>query len=232
MPRTSPGPLAVAIAICMTLGTISLRDARADERKSKDDGKLGLGVRMRYVHVPHQALELFVERSGGSGSHPGFGVEFIREKGDMAFTIGLEYESIAPRDGVYIDKGDTIPEDPVDYVEFRDFTWVTLDFSFIGQQNLGTDYLKLRYGAGLGVGYIMGDMLRTDYLCANEDVSSCEQDPAAVDVQAPDEDIPPVFPVLNVLLGFQIRPFENVAINVEGGIRTVPFVGSSVALLF
>ncbi|HWN71080.1 MAG TPA: hypothetical protein VNM90_25730 [Haliangium sp.] len=231
MPRTSPGPFAVAIAICMTLGPIWTGDARADE-KSKDDAKIGLGVRMRYVHVPSQAIELFVERSGGSGSHPGFGVEFIREKGDMAFTVGLEYESIAPRDGVYIDKGDTIPEDPVDYVEFEDFTWVTLDFSFIGQQRLGTDFLALRYGAGLGIGYIMGDMLRTDYLCSNDQVESCSKDPAAVDDQAPEEDIPPVFPVLNVLVGLQLRPFDNVAINIDGGIRTVPFVGTSVSLLF
>jgi hypothetical protein len=229
MPRTSPGPLAAAIAICTTLGTISLHDARADE---KDDGKLGLGVRMRYIHVPHQVLDLFVERSAGSGSHPGFGLEFIREKGDMVFTIGLEYESIAPKSGVYIDKGDTIPEDPVDYVEFDDFTWVTLDFSFIGQRTLGTKYLALRYGAGLGIGYIMGDVLRTDYLCSSEDVSSCQQDPAAENVETPDEDIPPLFPVLNVLLGIQIRPLDNVAINIEGGIRTVPFVGTSVALLF
>lgn len=231
MPRSSSGWVAVATAICMTLGTFWSRDAHADQRK-QDDGKLGLGVRMRYIHVPHQALELFVERSGGSGSHPGFGLELIREKGDMTFTIGLEYESIAPRDGVYIDKGDRIPEDPVDYVEFRDFTWVTLDFSFIGHRTLGTDYVALRYGAGLGVGYIMGDVLRTDYVCSSEDVSSCQQDPAAENVQAPDEDIPPFFPVLNVLLGVQIRPLDNVAINIEGGVRTVPFVGTSVALLF
>jgi hypothetical protein len=230
MTRHSHGPFAVVIAICMTLGTIWVGDARADEKK--DDAKIGIGVRMRYVHVPHQVLELFVERSAGSGSHPGFGVELIREKGDMAFTIGLEYESIAPKDGIYIDKGDTIPEDPVDLVEFRDFTWVTLDFSFIGQQTLGTKYLALRYGAGLGIGYIMGDMVRTDYLCSSDDVESCSQDPAAVDIEAVDEDMPPVFPVLSVLLGFQIRPFENVAINVEGGIRTVPFVGTSVSMLF
>jgi hypothetical protein len=232
MPRHSHGPFAVAIATCLTLGTIWAGDARADDESKKDDAKIGLGVRMRYVHIPSKAIELFVEKSAGSDSHPGFGVEFVREKGDMAFTVGLEYEEIAPRSGVYIEKGDTIPTDPVDYVEFDKFTWVTLDFSFIGQQKLGTDYLALRYGAGLGVGYIMGKMLRTDYLCSSDDVASCSQDPAAVDVKAPDEDVPPVFPVVNVLLGLQIRPFDNVAINIEGGIRTAPFAGTSVYLLF
>jgi hypothetical protein len=232
MPRHSSGPFAVVIAICMTLGTLWARDARADEESKKDDAKIGVGVRMRFVHMPSQVIELFVERSGGSATHRGWGVEFIREKGDMAFTIGLERELIAPKDGIYIDKGDRIPEDPVDYVKFREFEWITLDFSFIGQQTLGTEFIALRYGAGLGIGYIMGDMLRTDYLCSNEDVSSCSQDPNAVDIEAPEEDIPPVFPVLNVLLGFQLRPVANVAINVDGGIRTVPYVGTSVSVLF
>jgi hypothetical protein len=230
MQRINPGPLVVAIAICMTLGTLAQRTAWAE--KHRDEAKLGVGVRMRYIHVPHQVLELFVERSAGSGSHPGFGIELIREKGDMTFTVGLEYESIAPRDGIYIDKGDRIPDDPVDYVEFDGFSWVTLDFSFVGHQKLGTELLALRYGAGLGLGYIRGNVLRTDYVCSDENVSSCEQDPAAVDVKNPDPDIPPLFPVLNVLVGIQIRPLENVAINSEGGIRTVPFVGTTVAVLF
>ena len=230
MQRINHGPFVVAIAICMTLGTTAQQDAWAD--KLRDEARLGVGVRMRYIHIPHQAIELFVERSGGSGSHPGLGVEFIREKGDMTFAVGLEYESIAPRKGIYIDKGDRIPEDPVDYVEFENFSWITLDFSFVGHQHLGTELLALRYGAGLGLGYIRGNVLRTDYVCSDEDVSSCQQDPAAVDVKTPDPDIPPLFPVLNVLVGVQIRPLDNVAINIEGGIRTVPFVGTTVAVLF
>jgi hypothetical protein len=227
MRRTSRAP-AAGLAICMMLGTMLAGSAWADEKK--DDAKLGFGVRMRYIHIPKQAIELFVERSAGSGSHPGIGFELIREKGDMAITLGFEYESIAPRDGIYIEKGDTIPEDAVDDVEFKDFTWVSADISFIGQQKIVGDVLALRYGAGLGVGYIMGDMLRTDATCLSDDVESCQRVPGAP--SEPEKDLPPVFPIVNVLMGLQVRPFANVAINIEGGIRTVPFVGTTVAFLF
>lgn len=228
MKRTRSRAPAVGLAICTLFGTTLAGNAWADEKK--DDARLGFGVRMRYIHVPKQAIELFVERSAGSGSHPGIGFELIREKGDMALTIGFEYESIAPRNGIYIEKGDTIPEDPVDDVEFQDFTWVSADISFIGQQKIVGDVLALRYGAGLGVGYIMGEMLRTDATCTSDDVASCQRVPGAP--SEPERDLPPVFPIVNVLMGLQVRPFANVAINIEGGIRTVPFVGTTVAFLF
>lgn len=228
MNRTRSRAPAAGLAICMMFGTMLAGNAWADGKK--DDAKLGLGVRARYIHIPKQAIELFVERSAGSGSHPGIGLEIIREKGDMAFTIGFEYESIAPQDGIYIEKGDTIPEDPVDDVEFKDFTWASVDVSFIGQQKIVGDWLLLRFGAGLGVGYIMGDMLRTDATCVDDDVDSCQRVPGAP--SEPEKDMPPVFPIVNVLTGLQVRPFANVAINIEGGIRTVPFVGTTMAFLF
>jgi hypothetical protein len=45
-------------------------------------------------------------------------------------------------------------------------------------------------------------------------------------------DLPPVFPVINAILGVQIRPISKLTINVEGGIRTFPFVGVSGAYFF
>lgn len=230
MERTSRGPIVASLAVCLALGVMHGETARAEESVGKDDTMYGVGVRLRYIHIPRQALELFVERSGGSASHPGFGIELIREKGDMAFTIGVEYDTIAPRDGVFIEKGTRIPDDPVDYVEFQDFSWLAVDVSFIGQQPIIGDVLALRYGAGLGLGYIMGDILRTDYVCTSDDVESCMPDGNAQAVR--ETDVPPVFPLINVILGVQVRPFDNVAINIEGGLRTVPFVGTTAAVLF
>ncbi|ACY12661.1 hypothetical protein [Haliangium ochraceum] len=227
--------IALCAAAFTMLGALSAAEVQAEEeRKSvadKDEAKIGIGARLRYIHIPAQAIELFVEQSAGSASHPGVGVEFIREKGDMVFTIGVEYESISPRDGVYIDKGDSIPQDAVDYVEFEDFKWLALDISFIGQQPIFDDIIRLRYGAGIGIGMLMGEMRRTDYVCTSSDVDSCRQDPNAEQIDDP-EDLPPVLPLLNVLLGLQFRPFDNVAINFEGGIRTAPFVGTTMAVLF
>jgi hypothetical protein len=41
-------------------------------------------------------------------------------------------------------------------------------------------------------------------------------------------DFPPVFPVVNAIIGLQIRPTPKAVVNIEGGIRTVPFIGLSV----
>jgi len=45
-------------------------------------------------------------------------------------------------------------------------------------------------------------------------------------------DLPPVFPVVNAILGLQIKPTEHMTINVEGGIRTLPFLGVSSSIFF
>jgi hypothetical protein len=41
-------------------------------------------------------------------------------------------------------------------------------------------------------------------------------------------DLPPVFPVINGIIGFQFHPMDKMVINLEGGIRTLPFIGLSV----
>ncbi|WP_428268462.1 hypothetical protein [Haliangium sp.] len=203
-----------------------------DRIGSEPEARYGIGVRLRYVSIPTEALDIFFERTAGGATHPGFGVEFTREKGSTVVALGIEYENIAPKDGIYIEKGDEIPQDPVDYVEFDDFKWVSADISIIWNPYIIDDVLAFRLGAGLGVGYIMGDMLQTDYVCTGPDVSSCMRDPQGELDRTPSEDVPPVFPIVNVFTGFQLRPFSHLAINVEGGVRTVPFVGTTVSLIF
>jgi hypothetical protein len=44
--------------------------------------------------------------------------------------------------------------------------------------------------------------------------------------------LPPVFPVVNAIVGFQFRPSPKAVINLEGGIRTIPFIGLSAGYLF
>ncbi|MEO8552712.1 MAG: hypothetical protein ABI678_22195, partial [Kofleriaceae bacterium] len=41
-------------------------------------------------------------------------------------------------------------------------------------------------------------------------------------------DLPPVFPVINGIIGFQFHPIDKMVINLEAGIRTLPFFGLSV----
>jgi hypothetical protein len=56
-------------------------------------------------------------------------------------------------------------------------------------------------------------------------------DPSAAQVNDP-ADVPPVFPVINVLGGAQLRPMPQLLINVEIGIRTAPYMGIGTQYLF
>jgi hypothetical protein len=45
-------------------------------------------------------------------------------------------------------------------------------------------------------------------------------------------DLPPVFPVVNAIIGLEIKPTDHMTVNIEGGIRTLPFIGISSSMFF
>jgi hypothetical protein len=201
-----------------------------DDLLEEPDTMWGVGARLRSVWIPESLIELFVEDAPGGGQHIGYGLELIRQKGNFTLSLGFEVEDLGATEGVWIDKGDAIPADPVDYVKFNDFSWATVDLSFIWRQGLISDVLFLHYGAGLGIGLLRGEILQSDYTCTNDQTDSCVQDPNG-EIDAP-ADLPPVFPVVNMIVGLQVRPVKYVSINIEGGIRTVPFIGTTIGLIY
>jgi hypothetical protein len=205
----------------------NMAERELDERMEEGPKtKYGVGVRLRNVRIPESLLELFVEDAPGGGSNVGFGLEFIRSKENFDIAVGLEYESLATEEGIWVKKGEPIPQNEADKVEFDGFGWVGVDASFIWHTEVH-EKVALRYGAGIGLGFILGDVLRTDFVCSTSDPATCSQKPNAEHVRDPEEDVPPVFPIVNLLVGAQFRPTDKITINVEGGIRTVPYVGVS-----
>jgi hypothetical protein len=195
----------------------------------------GVGVRLRNVFIPEGLIEFFVEDAPSGISNFGFGIEGVRRKGDLEMSFGIEYESLNGEDGLWIDKGDSIPQDEVDLVQYDDFAWVTLDATFVWHTRLH-EMFALRYGAGLGLGILMGDVLRTDYVCTSDvlDMDHCAQrtSPPAENVRTPEDKVPPVFPVLNAVLGLQFRPVDKVSINAEVGMRTAFYYGLTGTFFF
>lgn len=221
--------LGAASIACALMATPQL--VQADDGASEPEVSYGVGLRLRQMFMPESILELFVEDAPGGGSNTGFGLEFIRQKGALTISLGVEYESLAMEEGIWIDKGDTIPADGVDYVAYDDFSWIAVDASFIWHTNIVGDILSLRYGAGLGIGLLQGDVLQSDRICTGTTVDTCNLPDPAGQADKP-ADLPPVFPVVNVIVGAQIRPIKSVAINIEGGIRTAPFFGTTLAVMF
>src|SRR5687768_17325778 len=54
----------------------------------------GVDLRIRRVFVPKGLLNLFVDRSAGGASNTGFGVDFVRRRGNTELQLGFEYEKI------------------------------------------------------------------------------------------------------------------------------------------
>lgn len=189
----------------------------------------GLGVRIRNVRIPQGMVELFVDRASGSGSDLGLGVELVRRKSDFELQLSFEYESLSIDKGIWIEKGKPIPANEADFVEFDGFGWFTLEATALLHTPL-TKILALRYGAGLGLGVLLGEVTHVDRGCTSSNPESCTVETNGGQKLA--YDLPPVMPVINAVFGVQLRPIEKMTINVEGGIRTLPFFGVSGTYFF
>jgi hypothetical protein len=207
----------------------------------------GIDVRLREVYVPKGLLELFVDKAADGASNTGLGVDLVRKRGNLELQLGFEYEHINVGEGVWINKGDDVANgDEADYVLSPDHSgnnlgWFTIEFTFINHVPINK-YVSFRYGGGAGLGIINGELDHYNVICNG--ATNATPEPGCVPNTLPNGrgtdsdghnfsqpvkyDLPPVFPVINGIIGFQFHPMDKMVINLEGGIRTLPFIGLSV----
>jgi len=211
----------------------------------------GVDLRLRHVWLPQGLMELFTSRAAGGAGNNGIGFDLVRRRGNVELQLGFEYEHVNLAEGVYIDSGKTVPGDTADYIlspehAGTDFGWFTIEFTFINHAQINK-YLAVRYGGGAGIGILTGSVKRFDVQCTAAS-SNTNVDPGCVPPDfggqatvTPDHagdpepgayGLPPVFPVVNAIVGLQIRPNDKAVINIEGGIRTLPFIGMSAGYFF
>lgn len=218
------------------------------------DVEYGVGVRLRSVWLPRSVLQLFVTRAAGGAHNYGVGVDLSRRRGTTELQLGFEFEHINVGQGVWINKGDNVAMgDEADYVLGPDsstgsgnqFGWFTLEFSFFNHAEI-TPWLSVRYGAGLGLGVLIGELDHYNIICA-PGATNTSPEPGCVPPRFLGTGMysennqetlvkydlgTPVFPVVNAVVGLQLKPTDHTTINLEGGIRTLPFVGVSSAFFF
>ena len=206
----------------------------------------GIDLRIRQNYVPKALLQLFVDRAADGASNTGLGVDFVRKRGNLELQLGFEYEHINVGEGVWINKGDDVAAgDEADYVLSPDHSgnnlgWFTIEFTFINHVPINK-YVSFRYGGGAGLGILNGELDHYNVICNG--ATNASPEPGCVPTkfggtgtdsdgrnfsQPVKYDLPPVFPVINGIIGFQFHPVDKMVINLEGGIRTLPFIGLSV----
>lgn len=211
----------------------------------------GVALRVRSVHVPKSIVELFVDRAAGGASNVGIGLDLIRRRGTVELQLGFEFEHLTPTEGVWINKGDNVAAgaeadyllDPSHAPGGSKLGWFTLEFTFLNHAVINK-YVSVRYGGGAGLGIITGDLYRYDIICQGGATNN-NPEPGCVPPRFNGQgaysqgsqtevkyDLPPVFPVINAIIGVQFRPIDKMVINLEGGIRTLPFFGTSVGYFF
>lgn len=210
------------------------------------DVQYGIGIRLRNVRVPAAILELFLERAAGGSSNVGYGLELSRRRGTVEIQLGLEFEHLTVGEGVWINR-----DEPVDQGYEADFVlapdhapngdklgWFTIEFSFFNHAVINKNF-AVRYGGGAGLGILTGGLWHYDVQCVG--ATNNNPEPGCRPVQLGGNglatgpvkyNLPPVFPVVNAIVGLQIKPIDKMVINIEGGIRTAPFFGTTIGYFF
>ena len=211
----------------------------------------GADLRIRQVFVPGWMLNLFIDKHSGGFSNTGIGVDLVRRRGNLELQLGFEFEHTQPNEGVWINSGDNVAAgDEADYLISADragkqLGWFTIEFTFLNHAPI-TDKVAIRYGGGAGLGIVTGGLQKYDVPCNGATNEQPEPGCVPAGITSPsgnvgtagaargpnDYDLPPVFPVVNAIIGIQIRPVPKAVINIEGGIRTIPFIGMSAGYFF
>jgi hypothetical protein len=150
--------------------TLSANSASAPKPRDPSAASYGLAFRWRYLMVPGWSLNAFTEKNVPLYTPGCFGLEGFRRKvlsedpatggttvWELALAVG--YQSLSPPDGYWLGKGKD-PSLDADLVQVRDLSLITLDMAFVMRQFF-TRYFGIHYGAGLGLGFVRGKVLRT-----------------------------------------------------------------------
>lgn len=201
--------------------------AVADQDETRPESSFGVGVNARQLRLTRGLAELFAERAPPGTRTPGYSVEFAKRGERLEFVLGLGYDNLEASNGYYLENaGDPLTPGQVDFTDFDGFHIYSVDASVLGYLTLH-EIVALRYGAGLGIGFVRGQITRTDASCTSDRLQrDCVPYPEGEQQQEP-IDLPKALPVLNGLIGLQLRPVKAVAINIDLGLRNVPYVGAS-----
>jgi hypothetical protein len=209
----------------------------------------GAGMHLRGLFVPTWFLGMFLDASTPLNS-VALGGEFVRRKGNFDIVASMNFGFYSPENGNYLGNGKN-PAIDTDYIEFRNLNLLAFDVAFIGHHYF-LPWLSLVYGAGLGFGIVLGDIMRVSNgpQCTAENVSDINKCyPVGIDLNNRDKwlsdhtctgpdspgapcqyrepDVWPVVPIVHLLLGVNFKINEQFSVRVDGGFHDAFYFGAA-----
>ena len=135
---------------------------KLDASPPSELGTHQLGVRARYIFVTKAMLSPFLNANTGTQMNSySLGLEYIYRKPGKSWDVvtSVDFSWLSVDDGNYLGAGHD-PTLDTHYTQFRNLSFISADVSIIGWHKF-LPWLELRYGGGLGIGYVPGDVLIT-----------------------------------------------------------------------
>jgi hypothetical protein len=128
------------------------------ESATVEIGKYQLGARVRGIFVSHLMLQPYLAGDTGTSMESwSVGLEFIYRRTSYDVVTSLDFSWLDVHDGNWLGSGHD-PSLDTHYLEFRNLSFLSADVSIIGHHKF-LPWLELRYGGGLGLGWVPGDVL-------------------------------------------------------------------------
>lgn len=209
-----------------------------EEKTVEEPGAIGVAARLRFIFLPSAILNLFLEHST-SMSQYSVGAAFVRRKGNFDIEFALEYANVSPKDGFYLEKGNDPGQQGQypDRIHFDNLSMISADATFIWHANI-VPTVQIRYGAGIGIGFLLGNIVGTKQMCSAGTSVGDLDNPTAngkcndIPGTTTNKSKPPVVPIVHLLAGVRFKLIDQLSLNIEVGIRDLPFVGANIGYFF
>ena len=177
-PESGAAPLSEAPLGTETMTSTEPTPVVAAAAKPAGSGRIGFAARWRYVSVPSWFLGLFSQKNKALSTFNCWALEGYWRKHDKddhnrtwEIVASVGYQDMSPPDGFWLGKGKQLTQD-TDLVQAKGLGLITFDAAYVLRQYF-SPYFGIHYGAGLGLGYVRGKVLRTSATC-NPSTGDCE----------------------------------------------------------
>ncbi len=164
-------------ALLLSLGACGLAHAEEPSPSpvtASDPRDYAIGARVRGIFLPRAFLSSFLTASTSLAS-VSLGLDFVYRRPTYDVVTSLDFGFVSMGDGNFLAAGHD-PTMDTHYTQFRNLDFLSADVSIIGHHAV-LPWLELRYGAGLGLGVVLGQVLLTNdgMQCTNQNAGNIKQ---------------------------------------------------------